>query len=256
MANRQPIFILSEDTEREKGKDAQESNFRAARVIGDVVRSTLGPKGMDKMLVGSIGDVTITNDGAAILDDMDIEHPAAKMIIEVAETQEEEVGDGTTTAVIIAAELLHEAQDLLNQGIHPTAIASGYSKAAAKAQEFLKGMTKDVAFENEEMLKKVATTAMTGKKVEANIGVLADMAVKAVKQVAEKNNSRYEVDLDNIGIEKQEGGSVDDSIMADGLILSKDRVHPGMPKKVEDAKIALLNAAIEVKGTEPTARSE
>ncbi|KXB08637.1 thermosome subunit [candidate division MSBL1 archaeon SCGC-AAA382M17] len=250
MANRQPIFILSEDTEREKGKDAQESNFRAARVIGDVVRSTLGPKGMDKMLVGSIGDVTITNDGAAILDDMDIEHPAAKMIIEVAETQEEEVGDGTTTAVIIAAELLHEAQDLLNQGIHPTSIASGYTKAAAKAQEFLKGMTKDVAFENEEMLKKVATTAMTGKKVEANIGVLADMAVKAVKQVAEKNNSRYEVDLDNIGIEKQEGGSVDDSIMADGLILSKDRVHPGMPKKVEDAKIALLNAAIEVKGTE------
>ncbi|KXA89660.1 thermosome subunit [candidate division MSBL1 archaeon SCGC-AAA259I09] len=250
MANRQPIFILSEDTQREKGKEAQESNFRAAKVIGETVRSTLGPKGMDKMLVDSMGDVTITNDGAAILDDMDIEHPAAKMIVEVAETQEEEVGDGTTTAVILAAELIEEASELLDQGIHPTVIASGYSKAAAKAQEFLEGMTKEVSFDDDEMLKKVATTAMTGKRVEANIGVLADLAVKAVKQVAEKTDDGYEVDLDNVGIEKQEGGSVDDSIIVDGIILSKDRVHPGMPKKIEEAKIALLNAAMEVKETE------
>lgn len=250
MANRQPIFILSEDTQRERGKDAQESNFRAAKVIGDAVRSTLGPKGMDKMLVGSIGDVTITNDGAAILDDMDIEHPAAKMIVEVAETQEEEVGDGTTTAVILAAELIKEAQELLDQGIHPTSIASGYSKAAARAQDFLRSLTRDVDFEDEEILKKVATTAMTGKRVEANIGVLAEMAVKAVKQVAEKTDGGYEVDLDDIGVEKQEGESVDDSIMVDGIILSKDRVHPGMPKKIENAKIALLNAAMEIKGTE------
>ncbi len=250
MPNGQPIFILSEDTERERGRDAQESNFRAARAIGNAIRSTLGPKGMDKMLVDNLGDVVITNDGAAILDEMDIEHPAAKMIVEVAETQEEEVGDGTTTAVVLAAELLDEAQELLDQGIHPTSIASGYSKAAAKAQEFLRGMTKDVGFENEEMLRKVATTAMTGKRVEANIEVLADMAVKAVKQVAEKNNGGYEVDLDNIGIEKQEGGSVDDSFMIDGLVISKDRVHPGMPKKIENAKIALINAEMEVKETE------
>ncbi len=250
MPNGQPIFILSENTKRDRGRDAQESNFRAARVIGEAVRSTLGPKGMDKMLVDNLGDVVITNDGASILKEMDIEHPAAKMIVEVAETQEEEVGDGTTTAVVLAAELIEEASELLDQGIHPTSIASGYSKAAAKAQEFLRGMTKDVGFEDEEMLRKVATTAMTGKRVEANIGVLADMAVKAVKQVAEKTNGSYEVDLDNIGMEKQEGGSVDDSIMVDGIILTKDRVHPGMPKKVENAKIALLNAAMEIKKTE------
>jgi thermosome len=206
---------------------------------------------MDKMLVDSMGDVVITNDGATILDEMDIEHPAAKMVVEVAETQEEEVGDGTTTAVVLAAGLIDEASELLDQGIHPTSIASGYSKAAAKAQEFLKKMTRDVTIDDEDILKKVATTAMTGKRVEANIKVLADMAVKAVKQVAEEvNGGKYEVDLDNIGMEKQEGGSVDDSIMVDGIILTKDRVHTGMPRKIEDAKIALLNTAMEVKKTE------
>ena len=246
----QPIFILSEDTKRQKGRDAQENNIRAARIVGDSVRSTLGPRGMDKMLVSSLGDVVITNDGATILDEMDIEHPAAKMIAEVAETQEEEVGDGTTTAVVLAAELLDEAGELLDQGIHPTVISSGYSMAAAKAQEFLKDLGQEITIDDEEKLKQVAKTSMTGKKVEANIPVLAELAVKAVKQVAEETDGGYIVDLDNIGIEKQEGGSVDDSFLVDGIVISKERVHPGMPKKVEDAKIALLNTAMEIKKTE------
>lgn len=246
----QPIFILSEGTERQKGRDAQENNIRAARVIGNAVRSTLGPKGMDKMLVDSLGDVVITNDGATILGEMDIEHPAAKMISEVAETQEDEVGDGTTTAVVLAAELLEEAQELLDQGIHPTVIASGFSKAAAKAHKFLEEMAEDVSFEDEETLTQVATTAMTGKKVEANVEILAGLAVKAVKQVAEESEEGYTIDIDHIGIEKQEGGSVDDSFMVDGLVISKERVHPGMPQKVEGAKIALINTAIEIKETE------
>lgn len=246
----QPIFILSEDTTRQKGRDAQDMNIRAARIIGDAVRTTLGPRGMDKMLVDSLGDVVITNDGATILDEMDIEHPAAKMIAEVAETQEEEIGDGTTTAVVLAAELLEEASELLDQGIHPTVIASGYSMAASKAQEFLEDLSVEITIDDDEKLKQVATTAMTGKKVEANIPVLAELAVRAVKQVAEETDGKYLVDLDNIGMEKREGGSVDDSFLVDGIILDKERVHPGMPKRVEDAKIALLNAAIEIKKTE------
>ncbi len=246
----QPIFILSEGAKRQRGRDAQESNIQAARVIGEAVRSTLGPRGMDKMLVDSFGDVVITNDGATILKEMDIEHPAAKMIVEVAETQEEEVGDGTTTAVVLASKLLEEAGELLDQNIHPTIIASGYSMAAAKAQEFLRELAHEINIEDEDLLKKVATTAMTGKKVKSNISVLADLAVKATKQVAEKTNGGYAVDLDNIGIEKQEGGSVDDSFMVDGLVISKERVHPGMPKKIENAKIALLNVEMEIKKTE------
>ncbi len=245
-----PIFILSEDTERQKGRDAQESNFRAGRVIGEAVRSTLGPKGMDKMLVSGLGDVVITNDGATILDEMDIEHPAAKMIAEVAETQEDEVGDGTTTAVVLASELLEEADDLLEQGIHPTTIASGFSTAASKAQEFLKDMAKEISIEDEEMLEQVAVTAMTGKKVEANVENLADLAVKSVKQIAEESDGGFTADIDNIGIEKQVGGKIDDSFMVNGLVVDKERVHTGMPKKVEDAKIALINTALEVKETE------
>lgn len=213
----QPIFILSEDTERRKGRDAQESNIQAARVIGDSVRTTLGPRGMDKMLVDSLGDVVITNDGATILDEMDIEHPAAKMVSEVAETQEEEVGDGTTTAVVLASELLEEAQELLDQGIHPTLIASGFSTAAAKAQEYLVDMAQEITIEDEELLRQVATTAMTGKKVEADVEMLSDLAVKAVKQVVEETEDGYSVDRDDIRIEKQEGEGVGDSFMVEGL---------------------------------------
>lgn len=244
-----PIFVLSEDTERERGRDAQKNNIQAAKAIGDAVNSTLGPKGMDKMLVSGMGDVVITNDGVTILNEMDVEHPAAKMIIEVAETQEDEVGDGTTTAVVMAAELLEEAEDLLEQGIHPTVIASGFSKAATKSREILEEMSKEISIDDEEMLIKVATTAMTGKRVEANIKVLADLAVRAVKQVAEETNG-YTIDLDNINVETRVGGSVDDSCLVDGMLMDDDRDHPGMPEKVEDAKIALLNVAMEVKETE------
>ncbi len=245
-----PIFILSEDTERQKGRDAQESNFRAGRVIGEAVRSTLGPKGMDKMLVSGLGDVVITNDGATILGEMDIEHPAAKMIAEVAETQEDEVGDGTTTAVVLASELLEEADDLLEQGIHPTTIASGFSTAATKAQEFLEDMAEDISIEDDEMLEQVAVTAMTGKKVEANVENLADLAVSAVKQVAEESDGSFTAAMENIGVEKQVGGAINDSFMVNGLVIDKERVHPSMPTKVEDAKIALINTALEVQETE------
>lgn len=245
-----PIFILSEGTRRQKGRDAQNLNITAAKIMGDAVRSTLGPKGMDKMLVDSLGDIVITNDGATILDEMDIEHPAAKMIAEVAETQEEEVGDGTTTAVILVSELLEEAEELLDQGIHPTIIASGFSVAAAKAVEILRDLSEDIGFDDEDNLKQVAKTSMTGKKVESNIDILTDLAVKAVKQVAEKTEEGYSVDLDNIGIEKQEGGSTGDSFMVEGVILDKERLHPGMPKRIEEAKIALLDSAMEIKKTE------
>ncbi len=245
-----PIFILSEDTERRRGRDAQDSNIMAAKIVGDSVRSTLGPKGMDKMLVNSMGDVVITNDGATILKEMDIEHPAAKMIAEVAETQEEEVGDGTTTAVVFAAELLEEAEELLDEGIHPTIIASGFSMAAAKAREYLEKIAHDIGFEDEAELKKVAETAMTGKKVEGNVPILAELAVKAVKQVAEKTDEGYKIDLDDIGMEKREGGSVDNSTLVDGIVLDEKRTHSGMPRRIEKAKIALINVALEVKETE------
>ncbi|KXA98014.1 thermosome subunit [candidate division MSBL1 archaeon SCGC-AAA259J03] len=246
----QPIFILSEDTERQKGRDAQKSNIRAGKVIGDTVRSTLGPKGMDKMLVDSLGDVVITNDGATILDEMDVEHPGAEMVIEVAETQEEEVGDGTTTAVVLAADLLDEASDLLDRGIHSSIVASGYSMAAAKAQEFLEEMAEEISLEDEDMLRQVATTAMTGKKVEANVETLSGLGVEAVRQVAEKTEEGYTVDTDNISIETKEGSSVEDSSMVNGLVLDEEIDHPNMPRKVENARIALLNEAIEVKETE------
>jgi len=246
----QPIFILSDDAERTKGRDAQESNFRAGKVVGESVKSTLGPKGMDKMLVSGLGDVVITNDGATILDEMDIEHPAAKMIAEVAETQEDEVGDGTTTAVVLASKLLDQAEELLDQGIHPTTIASGFSRAAEKAQDFLDELANEISIEDEEILQQVAKTAMTGKKVEANVGTLTDLSVDAVSQVAEGTDGGSTASMDDIAIEKQVGGSIDDSFMVNGLVIDKERVHPGMPKKVEDAKIALVNTALEVKETE------
>lgn len=246
----QPIFILSEDAERTKGRDAQESNFRAGKVVGESVKSTLGPKGMDKMLVSGLGDVVITNDGATILDEMDIEHPAAQMIAEVAETQEDEVGDGTTTAVVLASKLLDQADELLGQGIHPTTIASGFSKAAEKAQEFLDDLATDISIEDEEILEQVAKTAMTGKKVEANVGTLTDLSVESVSQVAEGTDGGSTASMDDIAIEKQVGGSIDDSFMVNGLVIDKERVHPGMPSKVEDAKIALINTALEVQETE------
>ncbi|MBC7100061.1 MAG: TCP-1/cpn60 chaperonin family protein [Methanobacteriales archaeon] len=240
----QPVLILPEGTSRYLGKDAQRMNILAGKVLAETVRTTLGPKGMDKMLVDSLGDIVVTNDGVTILKEMDIEHPAAKMLVEVAKTQEDEVGDGTTTAVIIAGDLLKKAEELLDMDIHPTIIAMGYRQAAKKAQEILDSIA--ISASDRDTLIKVAMTAMTGKGTEKARKPLAELVVDAVKQVEENG----EVDKDHIKIEKKEGGSVDDSMLVQGVIIDKERVHPGMPKKVENAKIALLNCPIEVKETE------
>lgn len=248
-----PILVLPEDTQRVLGRDAQRTNISAARIVSEAVRTTLGPRGMDKMLVDSLGDVVITNDGVTILDEMELEHPAAKMIVEVAKTQEDEVGDGTTTAVVFAGELLNEAEDLLDQSIHSTVIASGYRLAANKAQEYLEEMALDVSFDDDETLEKVSMTAMTGKKAEGARLELAELSVKAAKQIAEKTDGGYTVDTDYVGIEKKQGGSANDTTLVNGLIIDKERTHPGMPKRVKDAKIALLNTSLEVKETETDA---
>jgi len=228
-------------------------NILAARVISEAVRTTLGPRGMDKMLVDSLGDVVITNDGVTILKEMEVEHPAAKMLVEVAKTQDEQVGDGTTTAVIIAGELLHEAERLLDQSIHPTVIAGGYRLAAEKAQEILEKIAEPLKIEDETILKNIATTAMTGKGAEGSRDLLSGLAVKAVKQIVDKTDNGYIADIDYIGVEKKPGGSTDDSQLIQGVILDKERVHPGMPKRVKNAKIALIDSAIEIEKTETDA---
>ena len=240
----QPIFILPEGTNRSVGRDAQRNNILAGKVLAETVRTTLGPKGMDKMLVDGLGDIVVTNDGVTILKEMDIEHPAAKMLVEVAKTQEDEVGDGTTTAVIIAGELLKKSESLLDQDIHPTIIAMGYRQAAEKAQEILDEIAIDSV--DEETLTKVAMTAMTGKGTEAAREPLAKLIVDAVQKVADDGV----VDTDNIKIEKKDGAVVEDSTLVEGVIVDKERVHPGMPSEVKDAKIALVNSPLEVKETE------
>ncbi|NPB01761.1 MAG: thermosome subunit [Methanopyri archaeon] len=247
------VLILPEGYQRFVGRDAQRMNIMAARVVAETVRTTLGPMGMDKMLVDEMGDVVVTNDGVTILEEMDIEHPAAKMVVEVAKTQEDEVGDGTTTAVVLAGELLGKAEDLLDQDIHPTVITRGYRLAQEKAEEVLEEMAIDIDPDDEEMLKKIAMTAMTGKGVETARDYLAELVVKAVKQVAEEEDGEIVIDTDNIKIEKKEGGSLEDTELIYGIVIDKEKVHPAMPRKVEDAKIALLNCPIEVKETETDA---
>jgi len=246
----QPVLILKEGTSRSRGKEAQRNNIMAARVIGEAIKSTLGPRGMDKMLVDSLGDITITNDGAAILDEIDVEHPAGKMMVEVAKTQDDMVGDGTTTAVVLAGELLKKAEELLEQNIHPTLIISGYRKAAQKAMETMDktGMTVDL--DDKETLKKVAVTSMASKAVGTAREHLADIAIEAVKQIAEKRGDRWNADVDNVQIIKKEGKSLFDTQLVRGIILDKEVVHAGMPKRVEKAKIALVNAPLEVEKTE------
>ncbi len=254
MLAQQPIIVLKEGTKRERGKSAQYSNIMAARAIADAVRSTLGPKGMDKMLVDSMGDVIITNDGATILKEIDVEHPAAKMMVEVAKAQDEECGDGTTTAVILTGELLKAAGELLEKNIHPTIIASGFKMAADKAVEILNSMAKTIKKDDKETLRNIAMTAMASKGASAAKNLLADIVVKAVTMVAEEINGRTVVDLDNIQITKKQGGSIEDTQVIEGIILDKERVHEGMPKIVKNAKIALVNAPFEVKKTEVDAR--
>ncbi|MBL7100552.1 MAG: TCP-1/cpn60 chaperonin family protein [Nanoarchaeota archaeon] len=246
----QPIFILPEGSTRTMGKDAQRNNIMAAKLVAETVRTTLGPKGMDKMIVDSMGDVTVTNDGVTILDEMQIEHPAAKMIVEIAKTQEDQVGDGTTTAVVFAGELLKNAERLLEQEIHPTVITKGYRQAAEKAQEVLNRISKPVTIKDENILKMLAMTAMTGKGAEAAKEHLAEIAVDAVKQVAEDKN----ISMDDIKIEKKVGGGTEDSELIRGILLDKERVHSGMPKTIKNAKIILLDTALEIKSTETDAK--
>jgi thermosome len=246
-----PIFILREGSQRTAGRDAQRSNIMAAKAVAGAVRTTLGPKGMDKMLVDTMGDVVITNDGVTILKEMDIEHPAAKMMVEIAKTQDQEVGDGTTTAVVLAGELLKQAEDLLEQEIHPTVIAAGYRAAADKSMEILKDLAVSVSTKEDDLLRKIATTAMTGKGSQSARDELAVMAVDAVKAVVDEDGT---VDTDNITVEKKVGGGITDSMLVGGVVIDKERLHPNMPKKVTDARIALLNAAIEIEKTEVDAK--
>jgi thermosome len=249
----QPVFIMSEDAERQTGEDAQENNIAACKTVAKAVRTTLGPKGMDKMMVDSVGDLVVTNDGVTILEEMDIQHPAAKMMVEVAQTQEEEVGDGTTTAVVLAGELLKQAEDLLDQEIHPTVITRGYRLAREKSTQILDDISEEVSLADEDTLEKVAMTSMTGKSAETSRDYLAEIAVKAVRQVADEKSDRIVIDKDMVKVEKKEGGTIDETELVQGVILDKEKVHGGMPDSVEDAKIALLNSAIEVKETETDA---
>ncbi len=246
----QPIFILREGSQRTKGREAQSNNIMAAKAVAAAVRTTLGPKGMDKMLVDSLGDIVITNDGATILKEMDIEHPAAKMIVEVAKTQDDEVGDGTTTAAVLAGEFLKNAEELLEQGVHPTVIVSGYRLAAAKAKEILRSLAKPVSSNDKDLLMKIAATAITGKGAEASKDIFTNLAVNAVLSVVDTEDGKKTVDVDDIKVEKKVGGSVEDSLLIEGMVIDKERVHTNMPKKVKNARILLLNEALEIKKTE------
>jgi thermosome len=250
----QPILILKEGAERKRGKDAQSTNILAAKVIADTVKSTLGPRGMDKMLVGSIGDIVVTNDGATILKEIDIEHPAAKMMVEVAKTQENEVGDGTTTAVVLAGELLKKAEELIEQEIHPTVIAKGYRMAANKAKEIVKNASEKISVDDDVMLNKVAMTAMTGKGAEKAKDHLAEIVVKAMKSVSEIKGTDIKMNKDQIKLEKKEGEGIENTELVRGVVIDKERVHSAMPRTVKNAKIALVDSALEVKKTEIDAK--
>jgi thermosome len=248
-----PIFILKDGTQRTRGRSAQSNNIAAAKAVADAVRSTLGPKGMDKMLVDSMGDVVITNDGATILKEMDIDHPAAKMIIEVAKTQEQHCYDGTTSAVVLSGELLKRSEDLIEQNVHPTVICEGFRLAAEKAVELLENH--GIATDNDDaVLTEVAKTALTGKSAGAVKSFMADICVRAVNAVGVIEDEERIVDLGDIKVEKRQGGSIKDSSLIDGILLDKERVHAGMPRSITNAKIALVNSAIEVKKTEVDAK--
>ncbi|MFB6141363.1 MAG: thermosome subunit beta, partial [Halosimplex sp.] len=251
----QPMIILGEDSQRMKDKDAQSHNISAARAVAESVRSTLGPKGMDKMLVDSLGDVTVTNDGVTILTEMDIDNPTAEMIVEVAEAQEDEAGDGTTTAVAIAGELLKNAEDLLEQDIHPTSIIRGFNMASSKAKEEIGEIATSVDPSDEAILKSVAETSMTGKGAELNKDVLVDLVVEAIQEVTvEADDGSHVPDLEYLKLHTQTGRSVSESDLLAGGIIDKDAVHSDMPSTVEDANVLLLDTPIEVEETETDAQ--
>jgi len=245
-----PVLILKEGTSRRRGKEARRANIMAARIVAEMLRSTLGPRGMDKMLIDSLGDITITNDGATILDEMDIQNPAAKMMVEVAKAQDKEVGDGTTTVVVLGGELLKQAETLLDQNVHPTIIISGYKKAAEKAVEMLREVSRPIDLGDDDTLMKVAMTSMRSKAISIAREHFAKIAIEAVRQIAEKRGDKFFVDVDNVQIVKKEGKSLLETELVKGLIIDKEVVHPGMPKRIEDAKIALLNCPLEIEKTE------
>ena len=249
-----PIVLLKEGTSETKGREAQRNNIAAAKIIAEIVQTSLGPRGMDKMLVDSLGDVTITNDGATILKEIDVQHPAAKMLVEIAKTTDNEVGDGTTSVVVLAGSLLENAESLLTQDVHPTIIVDGYRKAAKKAQQYLQDIADTVTANDKPTLLKIAKTAMQTKLVRKDSGYLADLVVKAVLAVAEKDGTNFSVDEDYIKVEKKAGGSVIDSVLIEGIVLDKEVIHAGMPKEVNDAKIALINNALEISKTETDAK--
>lgn len=248
-----PIIVLKEGTRRTSGKDAVRNNINAAKAISDSIHSTLGPKGMDKMLVDSLGDIVITNDGVTILKKIDVEHPAAKMMIEVAKTQDIECHDGTTTATVLAGEFLKLSENLLEQNVHPTIITSGYRMAMERAIEFLNELSETINPEDEENLKNIAVTAMTGKSAEDIKEHLSKIAVQAVKSVMEKDDVKIKIDIDNISLIKKHGGSSADTNLIEGIILDKERVHQGMPKVLNNVRIALINTPLELKKTEISA---
>ena len=249
-----PVLVLREGSDRSRGKQAQHSNIMAAKIVAESVRSSLGPKGMEKMLVDSFGDVTITSDGRTILDEMDIQHPAAKMLVEVAKTQDNEAGDGTTSAVIIAGELLGRAEELIDKNIHPTIIIDGYRKAAEKALETLEKIAIKVDLKTPDYLRKTAITSMASKLVAEYKEYLADIAVKAMLEVVEKEGDIWKVDVDDVKVEKKTGASLGETTLVSGIVLDKEIVHSGMPKRVEKAKIALLDASLENEKTEYDAK--
>jgi thermosome len=249
----QPVLILKEGTTRNRGKEAQRNNIMAARVIGEVLKTTLGPRGMDKMLIDNLGDITITNDGAAILNEIEVEHPAAKMMVEIAKTQDDMVGDGTTTAVVLASELLKRAEDLLDQNIHPIILVSGYRKAGQKAIEIVGKVSVPVDIKDKKTLLKVALTTMSSKAVGSAREHLAQIAIDAVTQVAELRGDKMLADIDNIQLIKKTGKSLIETQLVQGIIVDKEVVHPGMPRKKENAKIALLDSALEIEKTEMSA---
>jgi len=249
-----PVVLLKEGGSETKGRDAQKNNIAACKIIAEIVHTSLGPRGMDKMLVDSLGDVTITNDGATILKEIDVQHPAAKMLVEISKSTDNEVGDGTTSAVILAGSLLENAEFLLDQNVHPTIIVDGYRKAAKKAKQFLEEIADTISANDKIVLNKVAKTSMQTKLVRKDSDQLADIIVKAVLAVAEKEGENYNVDIDDIKVEKKAGGSIKDSVIIQGIVLDKEIVHGGMPRKITEAKIALINKALEISKTETDAK--
>ena len=249
-----PIVLLKDGASETKGREAQRNNIQAAKIIAEIVRTSLGPRGMDKMLVDSLGDVTITNDGATILKEIDVQHPAAKMLVEISKTTDNEVGDGTTSAVILAGALLENAESLINQNVHPTIIVDGYRKATKKAKQFLQDIAEKTSGNDRTILLKIAKTSMQTKLVRKDSPVLAELVVKAVLAVAEKEGENFIVDEDDIKVEKKAGGSINDSNIIQGIVLDKEVIHGGMPKKIVDAKIALINNALEISKTETDAK--